>query len=119
MSHEAYRRTAARTASPREAEYRAFAEATRRLIAAAERGRADLEALAGAVHFNRALWGALAADCADDKNGLPTETRAGVIALSRWVARHSSDVMRARESVEPLIDVNRLIMEGLSGRSAA
>lgn len=119
MSHDAYRKAAAANAGPREAEYRAFAEATRRLMAAAEAGRTDLKSLIEAVHMNRELWGALAADCADDRNALACDTRARIIALARWVSSYSSDVMRRRESLEPLIDVNRIIMEGLAARPAA
>ncbi|MEX0643881.1 MAG: flagellar biosynthesis regulator FlaF [Parvularculaceae bacterium] len=119
MSHDAYRKAAAANAAPRETEYRAFAEATRRLMSAAEMGRADLKALIEAVHLNRELWGALAADCANDRNALPSDTRARIIALARWVSLYSSEVMQRRESLEPLIDVNRIIMEGLAARPAA
>ena len=119
MSHEAYRRAQNATAQPRDAEYRAFSEATRRLIAAMETGREDLKQLIDAIHLNRSLWGALASDCADPANDLPSETRALIISLSRWVSLYSSDVMQKRESVEPLIDVNRIIMDGLAGKKSA
>lgn len=119
MSHEAYRKAQKSTAHPRDAEYRAFSEATRRLIAASAEGRADLKQLIEAVHLNRTLWGTLANDCADPLNQLPSETRALIISLSRWVAVYSSDVMRKKESVEPLIDVNRIIMDGLAGKRPA
>lgn len=119
MSHEAYRRTSSTIASPRDAEYRAFSEATRLLMEVAGKGRKDLKALIRAVHLNRQLWGALAADCANESNALPVETRATIISLSRWVRDHSSDVVRGGESVDPLIDVNRIIMEGLAAKPAA
>lgn len=118
MSHDAYARAQKTTASPRDAEYRAFAEATRKLLAVAEEGRADLRRLIDAVHLNRSLWATLASDCADSKNQLPSETRALIISLARWVSLYSSDVMRNKESVAPLIDVNRIIMDGLAGRRA-
>ena len=119
MSHEAYARAQKATANPRDAEYRAFSEATRRLIDAGETGREDLKRLIDAVHLNRALWGTLASDCAQPDNALPAETRAAIISLARWVSVYSSDVMQKRESVEPLIDVNRIIMDGLAGRNTA
>lgn len=119
MSLEAYRKTQKATAEPRDAEYRAFSEATRRLMAAMESGREDLKQLIEAIHLNRSLWGALANDCADPENRLPSETRALIISLSRWVSLYSTDVMQKRESVEPLIDVNRIIMDGLAGRKPA
>lgn len=117
MSHKAYARAQREGGGPRDAEYRAFVQATRALLAAAETGHGDLKGMIEALHLNRSLWGALANDCARDDNKLPEETRARIIALSRWVSRYSSDVMRKRESVEPLIDVNRIIMDGLAGKS--
>jgi flagellar protein FlaF len=119
MSHEAYRKAQETTAHPRDAEYRAFSEATRLLMAAKEEGRADLKQLIEAIHLNRTLWGALAADCADSANQLPSETRALIISLARWVSVYSSNVMQKKESVEPLIDVNRIIMDGLAGKRPA
>lgn len=116
MSHNAYAKT--QNANPRDVEYRAFAKATRALMEAAEAGAEDLRVLAEAVHLNRSLWGALAQDCASDQNLLPRETRASIIALSRWVSTYSSDVVRKRESVTPLIDVNRIMMDGLAGKAA-
>lgn len=118
MSHDAYARAQKTTAAPRDAEYRAFAEATRKLLGAAAEGREDLKQLIEAVHLNRSLWAALASDCADARNQLPAETRALIISLARWVSLYSSDVMRKKESVEPLIDVNRIIMDGLAGKRA-
>lgn len=118
MSHEAYRRASAAASGPRDAEYRAFAEATRRLIAAGA-AREDLRALIAAVHQNRELWARLGADCARGDNRLPEETRARLIALARWVHRHSGDVMRKGASLDALIDVNRILMDGLAGRTTA
>jgi flagellar protein FlaF len=119
MSHEAYRRASREFAAPRDVEYAAFSEATRRLIAADAAGPAELALRIDAVHRNRALWGVIAEDCGRDANLLPTETRARLIALARWVADYSSEAMRKRETLQPLIDVNRIIMDGLAGRAAA
>lgn len=119
MSHDAYRRAAVAGESAREAEYRAFGDATRRLIAAEEKGRDDLRGLIEAVHANRQLWGTLAGDCARPENALPAETRAAIVSLARWVDAYSSRIMREKEPLEPLIDINRIIMEGLTGRPAA
>ncbi len=119
MSHEAYRRAQKTTEHPRDSEYRAFSEATRRLLSAKEEGHEDLKRLIEAIHLNRTLWGALASDCADPANKLPSETRALIISLARWVSVYSSNVMQNRESVDPLIDVNRIIMDGLAGKKPA
>jgi len=117
--HAAYQNAKKTVSTARETEYAAFSEATRRLIAAGGTGHGDLKALIDAIHLNKSLWGMLAGDCANDANALPHETRAAIISLANWVTRYSSDVMRKKESVEPLIDVNRMIMEGLAGKAPA
>ncbi len=119
MSHDAYRKSQFTTAHPRNVEYQAFTEATRRLLSVEEEGRADLRRLIDAIHLNRTLWSTLASDCADPANQLPTETRALIVSLAQWVSRYSSDVMQKKESVSPLIDVNRIIMDGLAGKKSA
>lgn len=119
MSHEAYRQAQKTTAPPRDAEFRAFSEATRLLMSVQEAERSDLKQLIEAIHLNRTLWGTLASDCADPANQLPSETRAMIISLARWVSLYSSDVMQKKESVAPLIDVNRIIMDGLTGKKPA
>ena len=37
-----------------------------------------------------------------------------MISLSLWVGRHTSAVMRREEDFGPLIDINRIIMQGLA-----
>ena len=117
MSLDAYRKNHARVAAPRDAEYRAFSEATQRLIAV-DSEAADLKSLSEALHANKMLWGILADDCASASNALPPSTRAQIIALSRWVENHSRAVLRRKERVGPLVDINRMMMDGLSGRAA-
>jgi len=115
MSLKAYQRAQSMTTTPRQAEYRVFAQVTAALISAEEKGRSELQKLTAAVHDNRKLWSALATDCVDPGNKLPEATRAGIISLSMFVTRYSSEVMQQGASLEPLIDINRSIMSGLSG----
>ena len=117
MSHDAYKKATAQAETPRDAEYRAFCEATSKLIAISEETQADLKRRIEALHFNRQLWDALAVDCQSDINGLPVETRRSIISLSQWVSKYSSDIMRNKEAVEPLIEINRMMIEGLSGKA--
>lgn len=114
MSLQAYQRTAQASESPRETEYRLFAEVTRALMAAAQAESEDFQARIAALDWNRRLWGALATDCAREGNQLPEPLRAQIISLSMWVSRHSSAVMRKQEGFDPLIEVNRIIMQGLT-----
>ena len=64
------------------------------------------------------MWTALATDCANEQNGLPSSLRAQLISISLWVGRHTSAVIRRQEEIGPLIDINRIIMQGLSGQMA-
>ncbi|MDX2233638.1 MAG: flagellar biosynthesis regulator FlaF [Hyphomonadaceae bacterium] len=116
MSIQAYQRAATRAESPREIEYRAFGVVTAALSKARELGHADLGVLAHALQENRRLWRILATDCADDSNTLDPAVRARIISLALFVDRHSSAVLRDGADIEPLIDINRSMMEGLSGR---
>lgn len=114
MSFQAYQRAAQSAEAPREVEYRLFGQVTRALIAASEADELDLKTRIEAIDWNRRMWGALASDCARVDNKLPEALRAQIISLSLWVSRHSSAVMRREEGFQPLIDVNRIIMQGLT-----
>jgi flagellar protein FlaF len=115
MSLQAYQRVAARAETPREAEYRLFGQVTRALISAAALPADDVRGRMDALDWNRRLWSALASDCADSGNGLPNPLRASMISLSLWVGRHTSAVIRQEEEIEPLVEINRMIMQGLVG----
>jgi flagellar protein FlaF len=119
MSLQAYKTAAERAESPRETEYRLFGEVTRALMSAAATDPADVKTRIAALDWNRRLWGALAADCASEGNGLPEGVRAQIITLSLWVNRHTSAVVRRQESIQPLIEVNRSIMQGLRAQPEA
>ena len=61
------------------------------------------------------LWRTLAADCMDERNQLPQDVRAKIVSLSLWIAKYSRTVTRDGASLDPLIEVNRTIMQGLQG----
>lgn len=119
MSLQAYQRAAQRAENPREAEYRLFGQVTRALMDAAQADPSDFKIRIEALDWNRRLWSALATDCADPANNQPEALRAQIISLSIWVNKHSSAVMRREEDFEPLIEINRIVMQGLSGGSSA
>lgn len=119
MSLQAYQQAAARAEAPRETEYRLFGQVTRALIQAAALPEDDIKGRIEALDWNRRLWSALASDCSDPSNQLPMALRAQIISLSLWVGRHSSAVMRREETIEPLIDINKIMMAGLSGGAEA
>jgi flagellar protein FlaF len=118
MSVQAYQQTAARSESPREIEYRLFGQVTRALIAASELDPDEIAARMDALDWNRRLWSTLATDCARPTNQLAAPLRANIISLSLWVNRHTSAIMRGDEGFGPLIDVNKLMMQGLEPKQA-
>jgi flagellar protein FlaF len=119
MSLQAYQNTQRNSETPRDAEYRLFGQVTHALIEADQNRRGDLSKLIDALDWNRRMWSALAADCSGEGNQLPQTLRAQIVSLALWVSRFSSDAARSGASLEPLIDVNRAIMQGLARRSAA
>lgn len=115
MSIKAYQRAATQADTPRDLEYRAFGQVTAGLVKVREE-KAPLAAVAEAIDANRRLWNLLSADCAMPGNQLPLALRGQIISLALWVARYSGEVLRDGADLEPLIDINRAMMEGLAGR---
>lgn len=115
MSIKAYQRAVTQADTPREAEHRAFGVVTADLVRAKELGLTG-GALAEALDANRRLWNVLAADCSLPENQLPLALRAQIISLALWVARHTAEVLREGVDIDPLIDVNKTMMEGLVAR---
>lgn len=118
MSLQAYKTAATRAENPREMEYRLFGQVTRALMHAATVDRTDIATRIDALDWNRRLWTALATDCSGAGNGMDKALRAQIISISLFVGRHSSAVMRGEEDFEPLIDINKMIMQGLAGPGA-
>ena len=117
MSLQAYQRAAEQAEGPKQTEYRLFGLVTRALMDAAQADAADLKGRMKALHWNRRLWTTLATDCASPDNRLPIQLRANIISLSIWVDKHTSQVMQKQQAIQPLIDINRIIMQGLSGQT--
>jgi flagellar protein FlaF len=119
MSLQAYQQAASRAESPRDSEYRLFAQVTLALMEAAKTDPGDIAGRVDALDWNRSVWSVLHNDCINPDNQLPAPLRASIISLAIWVGKHTSAVIRRREDIQPLIDVNRLIMQGLAPRVAA
>ena len=112
MTLQAYRNTQAATEDPRATEYRLFGQVTGRLLEV-QASQAQGTPLVEAIDWNRRLWRTLAADCMDDRNALTQDVRAKIISLSLWVAKYSRSVTREKAPLDPLIEINRTIMQGL------
>ena len=114
MAVTAYQKAQRAAENPRSTEYRLFGDVTSALMEAKTAG-ARGALLIDAIDWNRRMWSALAVDCLDSANQLPKELRAQIVSLSIWVNKYSSEVMQQGSSLEPLIDINRTIMQGLRG----
>jgi flagellar protein FlaF len=96
-------------------EYRAFGQVTAGLLRAKEANASAVD-MAEALDANRRLWNVLSADCSVPENQLPMTLRGQIISLALWVSKYSSSVLREGADIEPLIDINRTMMEGLALR---
>jgi flagellar biosynthesis activator protein FlaF len=114
MTLQAYQNTQRITEDSRSTEYRLFGQVTGALIDVQKAGHAG-PPLVDAIDWNKRLWRTLAADCMDDRNQLPQDVRAKIVSLSLWIAKYSRRVTREGASLDPLIEVNRTIMQGLKG----
>lgn len=119
LSMPGYNTVSAPTRTPRAVEYDVVARITARLKSAAARGKPGFPALAAAVHENRQLWTALAADVALPENGLPPGLRAQLFYLAEFTARYSPRILSHGADVAPLVDINTAILRGLRGDAGA
>src|SRR5436190_21884485 len=94
MSLQAYQQAATRAETPRDTEYRLFAQVTRALLEAAKLEPTDLGGRIDALDWNRRLWSTLATDCSHPENKLPPPLRASIISLSIWVGTHTTLVIK-------------------------
>lgn len=115
MSLQAYNTAAARAENPRELEYRLFGQVTRALMHASTVDRSDIATRIDALDWNRRLWTALANDCSSPDNAMDKALRARIISISLFVGRQSSAIMRGEETFDALIDINKMMMQGLAG----
>jgi len=96
-------------------EYRLFGQVTRALMHASTLETSDFAARIDALDWNRRLWSALATDCSDPDNAMNKGLKAQIISISLFVSRHSSVIMRGEDDFEALIDINKMVMQGLAG----
>ncbi len=126
MSVTAYKRTISHTEGPRQIERRILTGVTaelEKLYKEYDLSEARIDRLqllsSGLQHWlwkNQQIWLAFKMDLVESDNKLTPELRASLISLSVWVEKHTQSVMAGGSKVKPLIDINRSIIDGLSGR---
>ncbi len=114
MTLQAYQNTQRTTEDTKSTEYRLFGQVTGALIDVQRTAKTG-GPLVEAIDWNKRLWRTLAADCMDERNRLPQDVRAKIVSLSLWIAKYSREVTREGAPLDPLIEVNRSIMQGLKG----
>jgi len=76
-------------------------------------------ALIEAMHENRKLWTALAADVASSDNGLTQELRARIFYLAEFTVEHTRKVLRNKATAVPLLEINSAILGGLQAEGTS
>lgn len=94
--------------NPRDVEAAAFVFVNRALESA-EDDRARITALGR----NQKLWSLLLKDLALSSNALPPALKDDLVRLGSWAMRYSLNAIGEGLPVQPLLDVNRDMIEGL------
>src|SRR5258705_13689249 len=115
----AYARDANTTSSPRNIEAQDLLKAANKLQAIVSNENATTEQISEALTFNRKLWSIFLGDVLRDENQQPLEVRRniasiGIFVLSQTMALQISPQV---EHIKPLIEINRNLAAGLSGRA--
>ena len=101
-------------ATPRETEILAFGLCNERLTKA-DTPHARIEAL----HKTHELWSLLVKDLQLPGNALPQDLKDRLTALGFWAMSYSTRAMPGDLPVQPLIDINRNMIEGLREQAVA
>jgi flagellar biosynthesis activator protein FlaF len=115
MYHQRYAEIANDSShSARAREKDALENAIRKLGAAKSSGPLTPESFE-ATDFIRRLWSIFISDLCNEENGLPPELRASLISIGFWVRREADAIDRGESTnFDGLIDINRIIADGLS-----
>lgn len=119
LAQRAYAQSAAPTRTPRDAEYEAISKITHRLKAAAARKASDFSGFVQALHDNRRLWSVLANGVADSDNALPNDLRARIFYLAEFTEQHTGQVLAKKARIEPLLEINLAVLQGLRQMGAS
>ncbi len=117
MAQRAYAPNEGAIRTPRSIEFEVIARITHRLKRAVQSG--EKTALIEAMHENRLLWNALAADVASEGNGLPNDLRARIFYLSEFTTQHTRKVLKNEANAVALLEINASILGGLRSEGSS
>jgi flagellar protein FlaF len=115
---QAYARAAQRIASPRDIEAQALLKAARQLQDVMTNWEQTDAGLTEALMFNRKLWSIFLSDALRDENPEQVSIRQNIANIGIFVMTQSAALQLKPEveRLQALIDINRNIAAGLSGR---
>jgi len=104
--------------TPRQIEYRLFSSVTRALMDVRplmqSKNPGDVAKIAYAIGWNRDVWNHLMPEVLDEANGLTRDVRISLVNICIFVNKRTDEITEGKSTdVEPLIAVNRNIMDGL------
>ena len=116
---QAYARVANTTSSPREIEAQALLKAANKLQAVMTDADATFAQTSEALMFNRKLWTIFLSEAQRDENPQPLDVRQNIANISVFVLSQTAalQISPQREHFKSLIEINRNIAAGLSGRA--
>jgi flagellar biosynthesis activator protein FlaF len=94
-------------------EQKIMRQITEELIEAGNATQPDFDYYA-ALHRNRSMWSALRRDVMSRANRLPQDLREQIDQLGAWVEEQTARVLRGEGRINPLIIVNRNVIDGLT-----
>jgi len=116
---QAYSRVATMTASPRETEAKALLMAANKLQDVMTNDQATRDQISHALMFNRKLWSIFLGEALSDSSQQQIDVRQKIANVGVFVLSHTMALLVSPQKAEfqPLIDINRNIAAGLSGRA--
>jgi len=114
----AYARVATTTASPRDIEAQTLLKAANKLQEAINNNDPLSEQTRQALMYNRKLWTIFLSEAMRDGNPQPIDVRQKIANIGVFVLSQSAALQLSPqfEHFKPLIEINRNIAAGLSGR---
>ena len=115
---QAYARVATTTASPRDTEAQCLLMAANKLQAVMNNANATFQQMSDALMFNRKLWTIFLSEAQRDENPQPLDVRQKIANIAIFVLSQTAalQISPQREHFKSLIEINRNIAAGLSGR---
>ncbi|MEM1386045.1 MAG: flagellar biosynthesis regulator FlaF [Pseudomonadota bacterium] len=112
-----YTENASAVSDPRKTEFAALARITGELEKANKNKEKNHGYFLNALHKNRMLWTYFARAVADEHNALEKEIRAQLFFLSEYTMHLTAKVISENADPQPLIEINKSLMQGLNGKS--